>query len=131
MEKLKNLLCIYRPPNSNLLNFTDQLNNIIKAINPDKCNLLLIRDTNIDFMKVNCHCQTEEYLDMLFSYRFCLVFLPIITKPTSITSYTANSYLPYLHQFVSYCRPANPSEFKIWRWTARKYGDSVKKREIL
>ena len=77
--------CIYRHPNSNLLNFTDQLNNIIKSINPDICNYFLIGDTNIDFMKVNSHCQTEEYLDMLFSHGL----LPIITKPTRITSYTA------------------------------------------
>ena len=36
-------------------------------------------------MKVNSHCQTEEYLDILFSHGL----LPIITKPTCITSYTA------------------------------------------
>ena len=36
-------------------------------------------------MKVNSHCQTEEYLDMLFSHGL----LPIITKSTRTTSYNA------------------------------------------
>ena len=40
---------------------------------------------NIDFLKYNSHAQTEEYLDMLHSNNI----LPIITKPTRITNYTA------------------------------------------
>ena len=40
---------------------------------------------NIDFLKYNSHAQTEEYLDTLHSNSI----LPIITKPTRFTNYTA------------------------------------------
>ena len=77
--------CIYRHPHNNLTVFTDQLNNIIRSINSNKQELFLCGDLNIDFMKVSSHLHTEEYLDMLFSHGL----MPIITKPTCITSHTA------------------------------------------
>ena len=40
---------------------------------------------NIDFLKVGTHSKTEDYLDMLYSSNL----LPVITKPTRITSHTA------------------------------------------
>jgi len=61
------------------------LNNIIKFINPNKNDLFLFGDINIDFMEVNSHPETDEYLNMLFSHGL----LPIVTKPTRITSHTA------------------------------------------
>ena len=77
--------CIYRHPNNNLTNFIDQLNNIIKSINPNKYDLFLLGDINIDFMKANSHPETDEYLNMLFSHGL----LPIVTKPTRITCHSA------------------------------------------
>ena len=40
---------------------------------------------NIDLLKHHAHQQTGQYVDMLYSYDL----LPIITKPTRITSHTA------------------------------------------
>ena len=40
---------------------------------------------NIDFLKVGTHSKTEDYLNMLYSSNL----LPVITKPTRITSHTA------------------------------------------
>ena len=40
---------------------------------------------NIDFLRVGTHSKTEDYLDMLYSSNL----LPVITKPTRITSHTA------------------------------------------
>ena len=61
------------------------LNNIIKCINQNKNDLFLFGDINIDFMKVNSHPETDEYLNMLFSHGL----LPIGTKPIRITSHTS------------------------------------------
>ena len=58
--------CINRHPNNNLTNFTNQLHNIIKSFNPNKYDLFLFGDINIDFMKANFHPETDEYLNMLF-----------------------------------------------------------------
>ena len=77
--------CIYRHPNNNLTNFTNQLHNIIKSFNPNKYDLFLFGDINIDFMKANFHPETDEYLNMLLSHGL----LPIVTKPTPITSHSA------------------------------------------
>ena len=40
---------------------------------------------NIDLLKCHMHQQTCVYTDMLYSYDL----LPVITKPTRITSHTA------------------------------------------
>ena len=40
---------------------------------------------NIDFLKYSTHTKTEEYQDMLYSNNF----LPLITKPTRLSSHTA------------------------------------------
>ena len=76
--------CIYRHPNSDLAEFTAQLNNIIQDLNP-RFQIYILGDFNIDFLKANVHSLTEEYLDMLFTNGI----LPIITKATRITDHTA------------------------------------------
>ena len=51
----------------------------------DKYEIYILGDMNIDFLKYTTHLQTEDYLDMLYSNSF----LPVITKPTRITTHTA------------------------------------------
>ncbi len=50
-----------------------------------KQTIYILSDINIDFLKYGNHSNTEDYLDMLFSYNL----LPLITKPTRITDYTS------------------------------------------
>ena len=75
---------IYRHPGANIEEFTKQLDDLIKILQ-NRYQLYILGDMNIDFLKYNHHAQTEEYLDMLHSNNI----LPIITKPTRITNYTA------------------------------------------
>ena len=59
--------CIYKHPTCNLEQFRNQLNNIIKLLNPNSHEIYIFGDINIDFLKYNEHSQTEEFLDMLFT----------------------------------------------------------------
>ena len=59
------------------------LNDIIKTINPNRHEIYIFGDMNINFLKFNEHAQTEEFLDMVYTNNI----LPIITKPTSPTPY--------------------------------------------
>ena len=82
--------CIYRHPSSNLDSFISQFENLIRSLNQSKHQIFILGDMNIDFLKVGSHSKTEDYLDMLYSSNL----LPVITKPTRITSHTVylNSY---------------------------------------
>ena len=77
--------CIYKHPGCNLNSFNIELNKIIKCINPDKFDLYICDDMNINFLKCNEHEGTEKYLDMLFDNSL----IPIITKPTRITDHSS------------------------------------------
>ena len=77
--------CIYKHPTCNLEQFRNQLNDIIKTINPNRHEIYIFGDMNINFLKFNEHAQTEEFLDMLYANNI----LPIITKPTRLTDHTA------------------------------------------
>ena len=77
--------CIYKHPTCNLEQFRNQLNDIIKIINPNRHEIYIFGDMNINFLKFNEHAQTEEFLDMLYTNNI----LPIITKPTRLTDHTA------------------------------------------
>ena len=77
--------CIYRHPSSNLGNYISQLENLVSPLNQSKHQVFILGDMNIGFLRVGKHSKTEDYLDMLYSSNL----LPVITKPTRITSHTA------------------------------------------
>ena len=77
--------CIYKQPTCNLEQFRNQLNDIIKTINPNRHEIYIFGDMNINFLKFSEHTQTEEFLDTLYANNI----LPIITKPTRLTDHTA------------------------------------------
>lgn len=77
--------CIYQHPSSNLDSFISQFENLIRSLNQSKHQIFILGDMNIDFLKVGSHSKTEDYLDMLHSSDL----LPVITKPTRITSHTS------------------------------------------
>ena len=77
--------CIYRHPSSNLDSFISQFENLIRSLNQSKHQIFILGNMNIDFLKVGSHSKTEDYLDVLYSSNL----LPVITKPTRITSHTS------------------------------------------
>ena len=80
---------IYRPPQSNILELTTHLNDILVKIKDDKelksCELILVGDFNIDLLKTDTHVDTSKYFDTLLENNL----LPVISKPTRITHSSA------------------------------------------
>ena len=77
--------CIYRHPPAGMDELTVKLEELIKESNLNKYDAYIMGDMSIDLLKHHTHQQTGQYVDMLYSYDL----LPVITKPTTITSHTA------------------------------------------
>ena len=76
---------IYRIPGTNINNFNEYME---EALNKIKCENKLayfMGDFNIDLLNMSTHHNTSEFLDIVFTNSF----LPLITKPTRITSTSA------------------------------------------
>ncbi len=78
--------CIYRPPNSDLSQFTNELDNILITLNK-KCKMpkFLMGDFNLDLIHVDSHAPTCEFLNQFASFSY----LPTIHHPTRITESSA------------------------------------------
>ena len=85
--KEKNLIVgiIYRPPEQNIIDFNAELDRLLFVISKNNKECILLGDWNIDLIKHNCHRQTAEFLDIMYSK----LFVPLITRPSRITSHTA------------------------------------------
>ena len=77
--------CIYKHPSANVDEFSKVLDEFLKQLNMNKYEVYILGDMNIDLFKHHTHLPTGRYLDMLYSHNL----LPVITKPTRITSHTA------------------------------------------
>ena len=73
---------VYRPPNRNIAMYLEKFNDILS-----KRQQALLRDGdfNLDLLQYNHHTPTQEFVDSLFSH----AFLPLISNPTRLTSYSA------------------------------------------
>jgi hypothetical protein len=82
------IVTIYRPPNTCLDLFNEQLNKTLlgvnKTIKNKKC-LFIIGDFNIDLSKINQHSTTLNFFNTLLS----LNLFPTITKPTRVTEFSS------------------------------------------
>ena len=76
---------IYRTPDADVRNFCDYLINILEKLKPQNQPCYLMGDYNIDLMKHTSHNTISEFLDLMFSNSF----IPVINKPTRVTSKTA------------------------------------------
>ena len=77
--------CIYKHPTANVEEFTLKFDEFLNKLNPNKYDMYIMSDMNIELLKCHSHQQTGRYLDMIYSFDL----LPVITKPTRITSHTA------------------------------------------
>ena len=77
--------CVYRPPNQNTALFLDKLNDILSHISKDNKQCYVMGDINLDLLQYNHHTPTQEFIDTLFSF----AFIPVISDPTRLTSYSA------------------------------------------
>ena len=76
---------VYRPPNSNVDNFTSLLNGTLEKLQISQKPSWIMGDFNIDLMKNDIHKQTTDFINMMFANSL----IPLINKPTRITSHSA------------------------------------------
>ena len=76
---------VYRPPNQNTALFLDKFNDILSRIFKDNKQCYVMGDFNLDLLQYNHHTPTQEFFDTLFSH----AFIPLISNPTRLTSYSA------------------------------------------
>ena len=77
--------CIYRAPNSNLPEFTEEICNIVHKLSKLNSYIYLLGDYNVDLLKFNKHQPTTDFINCMFSFSF----LPLINRPTRITDNSA------------------------------------------
>ena len=76
---------IYRPPNTNLQQFNDNLNELLDSLKSERKICYILGDFNINLMNCESHCDTNIFFNSLISHSF----YPVISKPTRITEYSA------------------------------------------
>ena len=74
---------VYRPPNSDIEQFTEILNNILSQISYLPC--YIMGDYNPDLLKHECHNPNEHFCNTMYSNSL----IPLIYKPTRETDSTA------------------------------------------
>ena len=70
---------VYRPPNSNIVDFNDTMSNILEKIGHHSC--YIMGDYNLDLLKHDKHPLTENCLDVMYAHSF----IPVINRPTRVT----------------------------------------------
>ena len=81
---------VYRPPNSDIIKFTEIMESILKKISSDKLlskaeEIQIMGDLNINLLNHNSHNATSNFLNTLLTHSL----LPLITLPTRITQTSA------------------------------------------
>ena len=76
---------IYRPPNTNPVEFLDIFSEIMHDIKRENKLCYLLGDYNFDLLKSESHLPTSNFLDLMYSCSF----LPLIHKPTRLSKSTA------------------------------------------
>lgn len=80
------LICVYRPPNTNLNSFMNSLNDMFSVVNSSKYSkssipIICLGDFNLDLLKCKQHKPTFEFLSLMLSQ----LMVPLIKSPTRIT----------------------------------------------
>ena len=75
----------YRPPDTDVVLFSDQLNCIQEKMKREKKLCYFLGDFNIDLLKNDFHIPTTNFLDMLYANSY----INLISRPTRVTSDTA------------------------------------------
>jgi hypothetical protein len=60
-----NVGCLYRAPNTNIVRFTDELQNILEIVKQFK--VYICGDYNIDLLKYECHQNSRDFVNQMFS----------------------------------------------------------------
>ena len=74
---------VYRPPNNNVVEFSNTMHYILEKLGRQQC--YIMGDFNLDLLKHEKHPPTEQFLDMMYSN----AYIPLINRPTRITKETS------------------------------------------
>jgi len=83
-EKKTILSCVYRPPNTDIIEFNERIKESINNINRERATCYIIGDFNINLLN-NTNQPTTDHINEMFSSGF----YPLICRPTRITPYSA------------------------------------------
>ena len=93
-NRVTNVISVYRPPDTSIVNFTEEIEDILKNHNQQT---YVCGDSNIDLLKYKRHDQTDSFVNKMFS----LEYKPLVNKPSRITVYSSTKHdisLKILHQ---------------------------------
>ena len=90
---------IYRPPNQSVGDFLFAYKELIEKIYKENKTCYIMGDFNLKLMDHHCHSLTGEFLDGMYSN----MFIPLITRPTRITSHTATLIDNIFTNQLSHC----------------------------
>ena len=76
---------VYRPPNTDVTQFNEQLSLILNKLKNLNVKHYLVGDYNINLLNYENHIPTSEFVDLMYSY----TLFPLIRKPTRIQSNSA------------------------------------------
>ena len=102
---------VYRPntePHADVDIFASNMEHIMDTIQHENKLGLIMGDMNIDLLKFEMHPKTDDYLEKLFSQGF----LPVITKPTRVTTHSATLPTTYRRHITLV------SSLMMWRTTS-------------
>ena len=76
---------LYRPPNTDMSIFNQQLLNILSSLKTENKIVYLMGDFNINLLNIDKHLPSSEFLENLFSYNF----YPLVNKLTRVNKNSA------------------------------------------
>ena len=77
---------IYRPPNSDVVQFTSLISGKLQNIKTENKKCFLLGDYNINLLNAEKRHPTSDFLENMFSYEY----IPLINKPNRVTGQTAS-----------------------------------------
>lgn len=77
----KNIVTIYRPPNSCLVDFINEFNEFLGKLDAEKLNTYIAGDFNVNLLNYESHTDTASFLNMTFEH----YLYPAITRPTRLS----------------------------------------------
>ena len=76
---------LYKPPSAAADSFLEALSNVLSKVQTEQKESFIMGDYNMDLLKNKSNKQVSNFIDTFLSYSF----LPLINKPTRITSSSA------------------------------------------
>lgn len=82
--------CVYRAPNTDISEFNNELQTILEENNNKS--MFICGDFNIDLLKYECHQNSQDFVNQLFSFGF----YPLINMPTRVT-FSSNTIIDNIY----------------------------------